>query len=73
MSTTFGIEIASLDDEEKLEAIEIAFRSSSYIRWINPLGPALDPDTPVVAIDNSPQGIYTVGDIIQEIENYNQE
>ena len=61
MSTTFGVDIASGD------IIEVAFRSNG-MRFINVLAPLLPEDTPVVALDNTPQGIYTIGDIKRAIE-----
>jgi len=61
MSTTFGVDIASGD------VIEVAFRSNG-MRFINALAPLLPEDTPVVALDNTPQGIYTIGDINRAIE-----
>ena len=61
MSTTFGVDIASGD------VIEVAFRSNG-MRFINALAPLLSEDTPVVALDNTPQGIYTIGDIKRAIE-----
>ncbi len=62
MSTTFGIKVPSLSDEGEFEEVEIAFRSS-YIRWINPLAQLLPDDTKVIPLDNSAQGIYTIGDL----------
>lgn len=67
MSTTFGIKVPSLYDEG-LETVEIAFRSS-YIRWKNPLAQLLPDDLEVIPLDNSAQGIYTIGDIKKEIKN----
>ena len=57
MSTTFGVKIK---DSEEL--IEVAFRSNG-MRFINELGHLLPDDTPVIAMDNSQQGVYTIGDI----------
>ena len=34
-------------------------------RWLNPLGELLPDDTKVYALDNTQQGIYTIGDIKQ--------
>jgi hypothetical protein len=60
MSTLFGIE---RDGEE----IPLAFRSSMGMVWKNPLAKLLPSDTRVYALDNSPQGIYTIGDIKRQI------
>lgn len=85
MSTTFGVfvkdgklvncEINEFDvfvhPEDDLEVIEIAFRGNSgYVRWKNELAQFLPTDTKVYALDNSQQGIYTIGDIIKQIEDY---
>lgn len=85
MSTTFGIfvkdgklvdcEINEFDEvvypEDDLEVIEVAFRGNSgYVRWKNELAQFLPPDTKVYALDNSQQGIYTIKDVIREIEEY---
>lgn len=61
MSTTFGIIIPSTG-----EVIEVAFRTH-YIRWVNPLAHLLPNDTKVTPLDNSAQGIYTIGDIKKAI------
>jgi hypothetical protein len=55
MSTTFGVEI-------KDDVIEVAFRSNG-MRFINELAHLLSDDTPVIALDNSQQGVYTIGDV----------
>ena len=85
MSTTFGIfvkdgklvdcEINEFDEfvhpEDDLEVIEIAFRGNSgRISWDNLVAQFLPPDTKVYALDNSQQGIYTIGDIIEDIKEY---
>lgn len=83
MSTTFGIilrdgklldlpqseDLIISDDIEdgNIDIIEIAFRSSWGVMWKNSLAPFLHPDTKIYALDNSPQGIYTIGDIINKI------
>jgi hypothetical protein len=70
MSTTFGIEIPSLFDENELEIVEVAFRSS-FVRWKSAIARALPDDTPVIPLDNSAQGIYTIGDIRKEVNGAN--
>lgn len=62
MSTTFGIKIPSSGEE-----VEIAFRSSGGIRFTNPLAELLPDDLPVIPLDNSAQGIHTIGDIKKKI------
>ncbi len=69
MSTTFAIKVPSIkayEDGEEVE-VNVAFRSNG-VRWCNPLAQLLPDDTEVIALDNSPQGIYTIGDIRKKIE-----
>ena len=70
MSTTFGIEVPSLYDEGT-EEIEVARRvggqNGAYVSWNNPLAHLLPDWTPVIAMDNSAQGIYNIGDIKEAI------
>lgn len=68
MSTTFAVKVPSVrgyEDGEEVE-VEVAFRSSG-VRWLNPLAQLLPDDTEVIAVDNSPQGIHTIGDIRKKI------
>ena len=65
MSTTFGVEI-------KGDMIEVAFRSNG-MRFINKLAHLLPDDTPVIAMDNSQQGVHTIGDIKVAIEKTDPE
>jgi hypothetical protein len=76
MSTTFAIhrhnkninlEDDCLPDNSDDEFIKIAFRSNG-IRWINEVGQFLPDDMKVYPLDNSAQGIYTIGDIKNEIK-----
>ena len=60
MSTTFGVEI-------KGDMIEVAFRSNG-MRFINKLAYLLPDETPVIALDNSQQGVHTIGDVKIQIE-----
>jgi|TARA_R110000744_G_scaffold39109_4_gene89105 hypothetical protein len=62
MSTIFGITIPRTG-----ETIEVAFRSH-YVRWLNPLAHLLPNKTKVEPLDNSAQGIYTIGDIKKAIK-----
>jgi hypothetical protein len=63
MSTTFGVIIPTTGEE-----IEVAFRTH-YVRWTNSLAHLLPDDTKVEPLDNSAQGIYTIGDIKKAISN----
>jgi len=60
MSTTFGVKTSTG------KIIEVAFRASG-MRWKSPLAELLPNDTPVIPLDNSAQGIHTIGDIKQDI------
>ena len=71
MSTTFGIIMGEGDEEE---TIEIAHRrgvgdGSVEIRWKCKMAKFLPDDTFVNALDNTPQGIETIGDIKGIINN----
>lgn len=62
MSTTFGVRVLS---QEK--PVEVAFRSNT-ISFTNPLSELLPDETPVIPLDNTHQGIFTIGDIKKQIE-----
>ena len=80
MSTLFGISIRKVDielgDENGIYDYisedffqDVAFRDNrGKFRWIMALADELPDDTKVYALDNSQQGIYTIGDIKKEIE-----
>ena len=81
MSTTFGIPIKKMDitideyeeifkwvDDEDESFTEVWYRSMGNCRWLNPLGELLPDDTKVYALDNSQQGVYTIGDIKQMMD-----
>jgi hypothetical protein len=80
MSTLFGIPIREIDielgDEYGIyEYINPDFFQDAAVRdnkgkmrWIMALADELPDDTRVYALDNSQQGIYTVGDIKKQIE-----
>jgi hypothetical protein len=74
MSTTFGIpkkpiEIELGDADGIYYYInpdifeKVWFRSFGNSRWLNDLAKSLPDETKVYALDNSQQGIYTIGDI----------
>ena len=60
MSTTFGVKT-----EEDI--VEVAFRSNG-MRFTNKLAELLPDDTLVIPLDNTAQGVYTIGDIKKKIE-----
>lgn len=86
MSTKFGIHklndrIELVDDQlpdEYLEGdireedfIEVAIRGNSgWIVWIKELAEFLPDDLRVYPLDNSAQGIYTIGDIKRKMVEY---
>lgn len=61
------INLDDLDDLDDLfERVAIRFNGGS-IRWLNSIADLLPNDTKVWALDNTPQGIYTIGDIKKEL------
>jgi hypothetical protein len=49
------------------DIIEVAHRSN-FITWQNKLAKLLDDNIKVYPLDNTPQGIYTIGDIKRKIK-----
>lgn len=71
MSTTFGVLIPEdKSSDGKGHIIEVAFRTSTFI-WTNELAILLPDNTIVIPIDNSEQGIFTIGDIRKSVNEYN--
>jgi hypothetical protein len=83
MSTTFGIPIKKVDiDLNQYDEVmnyyfrheddelftNVWYRSMGKCRWLNPLGELLPDDTKVYALDNSQQGVYTIGDIKEKMK-----
>lgn len=80
MSTTFGIIIRDgelldfesnqrIEEDDNTDIIEVWYRGNfGGSTWTNPLAKFLPPETKVYAIDNTPQGIYTIGDILENYE-----
>jgi hypothetical protein len=84
MSTTFGIPQRQVEldkiinkDGEIYDYIDTSFFEKvfyrgGYSRWLNPLSSRLSDDTRIFPLDNSAQGIYTIGDarkFLKEKEN----
>jgi hypothetical protein len=68
MSTTFGIKIPSTGEIEPM-ARRVGIGNGKVSIWFtNPLAELLPDDTEVEAMDNSHQGIFTIGDIKEKIE-----
>ena len=76
MSTTFGV-IKESKDESTHEVIEIArrvgSRNGAKMSFTNPLANHLPDEVNVEALDNSPQGIFTIGDIRRHINKQEKE
>jgi hypothetical protein len=88
MSTVFGIhrqgkKIELIDDdlpEEYFqdgriddEFIEVATRGNSgWVYWITDVAYHLDDNLPVYPLDNTAQGIYTIGDLKKEFNEQNK-
>ena len=80
MSTTFGLPQRQVDldklvdeDGDLLDYIDSSFFEPVFFRgsnsrWINPLAKMLPDDIRVFAMDNTQQGIFTIGDIRKFLE-----
>jgi hypothetical protein len=80
MSTTFGIPKEPIDIElGDADGIyyyinpdifdKVFFRTMNNSRWLNDLAKSLPNETKVYALDNTQQGIYTIGDIKELMKN----
>lgn len=58
------IDVGSLEEEEYTEVVEVYFRGSFGGMWKNPLAQFLPKETKVYALDNTPQGVYNIGDLL---------
>jgi len=68
MSTTFGIRVKNIFDED--EVVKVAFRhNGGRMEITNRLFSLLPGYTKVIPLDNTAQGIETVGDIINAVIN----
>ena len=82
MSTKFGILTEQVDHEKLVDKdgdlldyishgiFEPVFHRGQNSRWLNNIGPYLSDDTRVYALDNTQQGIFTIGDIKKFIKEY---
>jgi len=68
MSTTFGVKIPSTGEIEPIARRRGIGNGQVEVYFTNPLAELLPDDTEVEAIDNSPQGIFTIGDIKEKME-----
>jgi hypothetical protein len=80
MSTTFGIPKEPIDielgDSDGIYYYinpdifeKVWFRSLGNSRWLNDLAKSFPNETKVYALDNTQQGVYTIGDI-KELMKY---
>ena len=60
-------EISEKTDGLKDDIVEVAFRSNG-MRFINALAHLLPDDTLVIPLDNTAQGVHTIGDIKEQIK-----
>lgn len=64
MSTIFSVKVVERD-----QMIQVAYRNNSgEFSWLSTLAILLPDDTEIIAIDNTPQGIFTIGDIRKKIK-----
>ena len=68
MSTTFGVKIPSTGEIEPIARRRGIGNGQVEVYFTNPLAELLPNDTEVEAIDNSPQGIFTIGNIKEKIK-----
>lgn len=77
MSTTFGIKVRLVTENHETVATQVIEVARRIGRDVNPIfftdedAAKLRRSTPVIAIDNSPQGIHTIGDLLDKIESAN--
>jgi hypothetical protein len=60
-------DISSILDDDSLEIVEVYFRGFRNSYWKTPLAKFLPPKTKVYPLDNSPQGIFTIKDINEDL------
>jgi len=70
MSTIFAVRLGEYKNAT-FQDVEVAFRTNSHVgsRFTNPLAHLLPDDTPLIAIDNTQQGVYNIGDFKKLIKN----
>jgi hypothetical protein len=67
MSTTFGVKIPSTGEIEPIARRVGVGNGKVSVYFTNKIAELLPDDTEVEAMDNSPQGIFTIGDIKEKI------
>lgn len=68
MSTTFGVIIPTTGEIHPIARRRGIGNGKIKLTYTNPLGKLLPDNIEVIPIDNSAQGIYTIGDINQKIK-----
>ena len=68
MSTTFGVKIPSTGEIEPIARRVGIGNGKVSVYFTNEIAELLHDDTEVEAMDNSPQGIFTIGDIKEKIK-----
>lgn len=74
MSTTFGVKVSTWINDLHIgeEIVEVAFRGNTNgIKFTNLLSTLLPDNTEVIPLDNTAQGIFTIGDIKKAIHEQN--
>jgi hypothetical protein len=69
MSTTFGVKIPSTGEIQPIARRVGIGNGKVSVFFTEPLAELLPDDMEVEAMDNSPQGIFTIGDIKEKIED----
>jgi hypothetical protein len=69
MSTTFGVKIPSTGETQPIARRVGIGNGKVSVFFTEPLAELLPDDTEVEAMDNSHQGIFTIGDIKEKIED----
>ena len=68
MSTTFGVKIPSTGETQPIARRIGIGNGKVSVYFTEPLAELLPDDTKVEAMDNSPQGIFTIGDIKEKMK-----
>ena len=69
MSTTFGVKIPSTGEIQPIARRVGIGNGKVSVFFTEPLAELLPDDTEVEAMDNSPQGIFTIGDIKEKMKD----
>jgi hypothetical protein len=69
MSTTFGVKIPSTGETQPIARRVGIGNGKVSVYFIEPLAELLPDDMEVEAMDNSSQGIFTIGDIKEKIKD----